>query len=385
MTHWSNANVMVDRDGNVGTLRNLIHYPIVSLVKVMKGEFDNWSLVDTDDDDTTNYSHILTRKGVQLPHGMAYKLLFKVQILDHTPVKKVKFTGPVLDVIGLDHGDNQTFVKNGCTKYECYSEHTTRFVEMRTSTVSQSDSLETCSVFFQFGLKPIVSTAMCQGAGIPTLSSSLDLFPKDCQLVLADGSKLFCHSLVLRASSSFFNTAITYVAENKCYHQTLFTENKNGLLTFNLVEDGFNIVLWADALHFMLYSNVEMNDIERMQDLYMLGDYYQIKGLPQYIVLALRHSLDKWHFIHVNPYLISLLTMSLHFSTSNFIDSDLRHQWLDILNGCEKILAAHPEIFAKNNEEFLVGYGEYLKQRRQLFGLDNKDTYVVLGKRNWSR
>lgn len=384
MSHWESTNVLIDREGNVGSLRNMIKYPIISLYSVFKGDFGNWNLLD-DEFDKTNYSHILTSKGVRLQSGFSYKLIFKIQVLDLSPVRSIDVEGPILDLVGFDKHDTQTFVKNTECCYECYTEKNTQFIHLKTRTITFSDSLEKCAFSVRFSSKIVTHTTHFSTYDIDCLPRLLEEYPCDCQIILADGSRMFCHSLVLKASSHFFNTAIHYSIDEQVLAKSIFTLSDDGLMTLNLIDNEFSSKLWELAFHWMLYNQLPLDNIDILQDLYSLGDFYQIRGLPKHILVILRKSLDKNSFVHVNPFLLSLMSMALSFSTSDFVEENMKHQWQDILASAEKLLSAHPELFSKNNEEFLIGYSEYLQERRKIFGIECKDSYIVLGKRNWSR
>jgi hypothetical protein len=387
MSHWKSSNVMVDCDGNVGTSKNMVRFPTVQLYKISKSvSLGTWREIDDEDeDDRTDYSHILTAKGVVLPPGFAFKFLFKIHYCNLTPVWSVTTVGKICDVVGFDKRNQHTFIVNYDKEYSCFTDKNTSHVELKTHFLTDDERNNSVSLAFTFRHITIESRFFHETADIPKLTDRLAVFPCDCSLVLPCDSSIPCHSFILKASSSYFNTILEYNLDGQIITSSIFDRDQDGLLFIRISSDEYDLKTWKLALDWMHTNELPAEPINVLQNLYCLGDMFQIHGLPLYVLVIITSVLDNFNFVHVNPYLVSLMTMALHYSTSSSVNDDLKIRWKNLLTISEDLLDKHSEIFFKRNEEFLIAYVEYVHERRRILGIEPQVGSVLLGKRSWPR
>jgi hypothetical protein len=363
----SHNDFYVDAMGNIGSLKHMVAYPVIRLKKISRGS-DASSLRRIVDHDVMKYAMVMVSgKGVVLDPGYIYD--FHIEVLPATPLKGITFYGPVQDIVGKQHNtaDNSVFYYNTDTKVKVQSEVQCQDIFVRTRMVLQTDVVAlyvkpnfTCAHYSQ--------RKLC----LPKLADLLEL-RHDFELELASGTVLYVVKMVLIARSAAFATMFNF-KENIDPNST----NRIKMRTTEYSDD-----LWRLAYKFMLTGKVVCDSIPVLQDLYKFGDEFQVGGLCLLVVNILRDSVDDGTFVRTNPYLISVLKMSVFYMTRD-VDDDLLVQLHELNHVCECVVFNRSHDVMKSSA-FVRAYAGYKLYKEQCLGKAEcqEDASTVMGQLEW--
>jgi len=369
----SYQSFFADTQGNFGPLTLMNTKPYWKVDCVTKGlDHDDMTKVDYKE---IEMAHILVdKRGVQLETGYVYKFTIRLHCAHGLSIERVNFEGPVLDIVGSSRNmscySQNVFVINPERRYYSMSRMDCDSFELRTKMITVSDH-------GRLYVKPHFRIAHeLTLTDIPSLDMRIRMLPCDLKIFLPSGTALDIHSIVAAANSAFFKAAMDFGR-----HSGEATDK-----VIRIEDDSFSDEAWRAAVEFMYKADLFENSIELLQDLVMIGDKYMICSLTLMAVRRLICIVDDEVYAQAGPYVISLMTMAVHYMSRG--DETVSTHMNLLLRSCEGLIRSNnTDLF--QSEEFCIAFADFLKTKKHLLKDDDlligpvRTPVRVLGKRTW--
>jgi len=362
-----------DSQGNFGPLSLMSTKPYWKVDSVHRGlDFDDMTRVECSE---IEMAHVLVQnRGVQLETGYVYKFLIRFHCAHGLEIERVEFQGPVYDIVGknrkLSCFSQNVFVINPERKYYSMSKMDCEYFELQTKMITTADTTKLyVRPYFRISYDATLSD-------IPSLDMRIRMLPCDMKIVLPSGKVIDIHSIVAAASSAFFKAAID------------FGQYSGGATdkVVRIEDASLSDEAWSAAVEFMYKADLFEDSIELLQDLVVIGDKYMVDSLTLMAVRRLIYIVDDEVYAKAGPYVISLMTMAVHYMSRG--DETVSTYMNLLLKSCESFIRSRSnDLF--HSEEFCMAFAEFIRTKKHL--LEDGTVLIqpirtpvrVLGKRVW--
>lgn len=343
-----------DPHGNFGAMRRLESRPFT---RVAEAFYDLGTGIAVNK--SVPMSHILSTKGWK-PNIHGVEISFKIDVLPPSSVCGIEYEGHILDIVGKNENDEDVFVVNEERHYRVFKKSPCTHIFARTKVLKHDDPPIFVRPFFSVYDKIV-------NEDIIPVANRIKAMATDVELVLPSGKTHPYHSVILRASSEFF--------------EQLLSDKFNTPERIELKD--FSDDLWLLALDFMYETSIRKSQvtIEQLLDLCVLGDKFLVFQLVSVAVRVLCTMLEDDYCHFVKPYLISMMSLVLFFDGKEpdcIVKADMQGLWL----GVTEYIRTHWHDFI-DCEDFLIEYANVCKEAK-LHELKASTTrFALLGKRRW--
>lgn len=342
------SSLFVDRKGNVGPMTCMVEYPVIALYSAKYG-------IDKPDKPVLNAEKemiMVSGKGFVPEPGYYYEFIFEV--FPPTVLEGFCFDGPLKSVVGTERQPksvDSVFCYNEKSKYKVCTELPCRFIKLHTSMILLNHA---APLYFSANF-PMVHP-LDKLPNVPTLADVVYRNPDFTIVLQRTGTEIpVCKVALMRSVA--FKTMLEFrlkVDTGPIHRIVMETED-------------YSDDVWKLAIHYLVFDKVQTDDIDRLLDLFKFGHEFQVCCLCLTIVHALHRRVEDGTFVGLNPYILSMLSMSVYYQSLD-IDSELRSMLCELNRECEIAVCNRSYTLMRYQPEFIGMWHKYLEYKQTCVG-----------------